>query len=564
MTNTSDIDSVVFFLSESDLFPFVFNVRASTADLTYETTASGSVVILTPYDRSVSTHADALRAANAAWGAENDISVSWKSFAEGTDYRNDYIAQVLDACKNKEMGVFDVVWLESSEVGLLADCMEDLWSWSETIAVEHGGVVARGAVVNERLVGLPAELAFGIMLYNSDLLEKYGYYYYPSDIDELEEMAITVLTGERALENYKLSGWTGPLTETEDLISWATEWFAGIKQTILSDTGSVTIGTTAVASFLARLTVWLAEDIIDDLDVDTTDMAAATTRFRNKQSIFLRTTTAHVPEIIASPPSFDWGIAPVPSQLENGLGIGTAEGWFVGVFKYSSNKPGAVRVAEYLTSEAYQKAKILDLGASMVGTYPNFFLDKSICEAYGTVADVSLCSTYAQVSLTRRPIPQAGVHYANLSSQVQETLMEVMTGETYIITALTALDASLRVLFGQPAVADLGLEIDESTVIRPSKKTPENVETQLAGLLAVAAVTAVIVALLRRQQRRKMEQKLIAGNPSSPTRAAQEMQQADNREENGAAGKGKSRAGDERGDSDENAALIEKSDTIEI
>ncbi|TPX62805.1 hypothetical protein PhCBS80983_g00021 [Powellomyces hirtus] len=532
------------------------------ADPLYRTTASGSVTILTDNARSTAPHAAALKAAHATWGNSQNINVQWQQYGEGTEYREHYVNEVLDACEKKMMGGFDVVWVRADQVGNLAECLEDLWSWNEAMAVEHGGVVARGGLVNDRLVAVPAELSFGIMLYNLELLQRYGYVYPPATMNELEEMATAVLAGERVLENFRLSGWTGPLTANEDLTSVTTEWLAGMHASILSDTGNITIATTQTANFFARITSWIEAGILSIEDIGTLDMAGAIDRFFDKRSIFLRTTTQHVPSIVANPPRFTWGIAPVPSQLESGLGVGTAEGWFVGVYKYSTNKAAAVKTAEWLTSQDYQKDKILDLGAAMVGTYPNFLLDRAVCNEYGTVSDVSLCGVYSQVSLTRRPVTQSGKKYEAVSTATQNAVLDVMTGKTYIITALVNLDATLRSIMGYPPQV-VTIAIDDNVVIvRPGKKTPEKVGTQLAGLCVIATVTGVVVTLLRRKQRKDMERELMAGNQQANQQgaAAEEMQQTV--KEGDGNGKGKGRANEE--DHAEDAALIQKSDKIEI
>ncbi|KAJ3167352.1 hypothetical protein HDU88_002274 [Geranomyces variabilis] len=540
---------------------------AATANPAYKSTASGPVSILTTHERASASDAAGLKQTQTAWAAAENISISWRTFADGASYRDNYVAQVLDACARKEAGAFDVVWVRADVVGLLADCLEDLWAWNEAIAVEHGGVVARGGVVADRLVAIPAELSFGIMLYNRQLLERYSYEDAPETVEELESMSTTILAGERVLENYALSGLAGPLASDENFMSFATEWLAGFKGTVLNDAGNVTVATTPIATFLARVTSWLQANVLDEADVGTATADDALARWTDKRSIFLRTTTAQVPAIIADPPSFDWGVAPFPSQLASGLGVGIAEGWFVAAYRYSANKPAAVKTAEMLASADYQKAKILADGAAMVGTYPNFLLDRAVCDRYGYVSDVSLCSIYSQVSLARRPVTQAGANYEAVSAATRSSLLEVLTGKTPIITALTELDSTLRGILGQPPATDLNFGIDDDvTVVRPGKKVPDQVATQLMGLFVVIAVTGVVVTLLRRKQRRDLERELIAGNPPPGQGAAgQEMQQT--QPGVGASGdsKGKEKAGSGGARPDEESeSLIQKSDKIAI
>ncbi|KNC99380.1 uncharacterized protein SPPG_05624 [Spizellomyces punctatus DAOM BR117] len=540
---------------------------SSSANPNYAAVAQGNVTVLMPYDRAHNSYAPDLKLAQQAWGEANNVSVHWKDFGPDVDY-DAYVQRVIQACASGEDD-FDVIWVEASYVGVLADCLIDVWAWSDTLGSDHIGAVARGGVIKDRLVALPAELSFGILLYNMDLLTRYNYYSPPASVAEMEEMAAQILIGEKVMEHQALCGLTGAMFG-EPLASMATEWLAGIGAALVNDTGDVTIATTPVAGLFASVINWLQSGILDQADVGTADMDAAIARFTNGNAIFLRTTTSMLPQIMNTLESawFGWGVAPVPSQLENGLGVGTIDGWFTGVYRHSKNPAAALRTVEWLTSAEYQKQKILKVGTRMVGTFPQFLLDRQICQAYGSVRDVSLCLIYSQVNLARRPIPQTGAKYPNISLTFQKFLLNLLDGNTYIITGLENLDKSLRTQLDLPP-RDYSIILDPGVIGRPGKIIPQKVGTQLAGLFLVVGVTALVVFLYRRKQRLDLQSELRASAASvveaarqggAPTGESHEMGQV-KEEKTARKSKGKEKEEDPYG---ENTSLIQKSEKIEI
>ncbi|KAJ3190387.1 hypothetical protein HDU85_000683 [Gaertneriomyces sp. JEL0708] len=533
-------------------------------DTNYTRVASGNVTLLMPWDRATNAYAPTLKSVQQAWGASNNISVNWRLVSGSYD---DYVNTILDACE-KDEGAWDVVWIRADMVGKMSHCLKDIWAWNEAAAVEHGGVVARGAVVDDRLVGLPAELSFGIMLYNDDLLEKYGFPYPPGNLDELESMATAILKAERTLERYWMCGWAGPLSASENLTTVVSEWIGSVSGTILTETSSgdldVSVATSPVANLFVRLVQWISQGVICSEDVGSATPDSSLQKFIDGKTIFLRTSTDMLKRIIDAKPSFNWGVAPLPSNLESGLGVGGVDGWYVGAYKYAPNPEAAVKTAEWLSSAGYQRDKILTVGMGMVGTYPEFLLDRQVCNVYGSVGGVSLCLTLSQVFLVRRPVGLAGPLWHNVSTAIQERVLQILQGDTYIVTGLQALDQKIRGILDLPPSNSTGPIIADPTVTKPGKAAIRKVGTQLSGLFLVVCITAVVVLLLRRKQRHDMEleEKMKAEAERGPE-ARVEMQAAsiDDEEERKKARKlkGKGRATDE-----EEQGLIDKSEKIEI
>ncbi|KAI9097034.1 hypothetical protein DFS34DRAFT_581145 [Phlyctochytrium arcticum] len=523
-----------------------------------------------PYERATNAWSADLKAAQKAWGAANNITITWRDFGPSVDYAG-YVDRVMKACQNGTLDDFDVIWLEASYVGELSDCLLDLWAWNDALGADHSGTVARGGYIKDRLVALPAELSFGILAYNWDLLATYDYPYPPEDIPEMESMATAIITGERARDHSTLSGLTGAFVG-EDLSSFAYEMLASVGGNLINETtGVVSVAHTPVANLLARMLMWISTGIIDQNDIGQTTMDQAIARWVTGESVFLRTTTSNIPKLIEimnskGQDAFNWGVSPVPSGEDQRLGSGATEGWYTGVYKNSKNKGAALRTVEWLTSQLYQEQKILKVGPKMVGTYPPFLINPKICSAYGSVRDQHLCLVYSQVDLVRRPVTETGPLYLNVSAIFQNFMKDVLMGNTYPITALKTLDSTLRVLLGNPPTDYSSLEITDTSIGKPGKIVPKNIMTQLTGLFFVVSVTAIVVLLYRRKRRDNLHKKLrasaqavVENTVTTEGGVPPEMEQVEKQRQ---ADKGKGVANDDS--YEEDASLIQKSEKIEL
>ena len=73
-------------------------------------------------------------------------------------------------------------------------------------------IMSRLLTLGQPIVSLPAEADFGMIYYNMDILNRYGFDAPPKDIAELETQMTTIIQAEHALENYGLSGITSEYT----------------------------------------------------------------------------------------------------------------------------------------------------------------------------------------------------------------------------------------------------------------------------------------------------------------------------------------------------------------
>ncbi len=137
-----------------------------------------------------------------------DITVEFiQGPASATDRYGLYLQTFQAQSADIDVMQIDVIW-----PGDLAEHLVDLNQYGAAdVTPEHFEAIVVNNTVDGALVGMPWFTDGGLLYYRTDLLEKYGYDAPPVTWDELEEMAQTIMDGERADGNqdfwgYRLAG----------------------------------------------------------------------------------------------------------------------------------------------------------------------------------------------------------------------------------------------------------------------------------------------------------------------------------------------------------------------
>ncbi|TPX31793.1 hypothetical protein SmJEL517_g04984 [Synchytrium microbalum] len=530
-----------------------------TPDTSYDVNGRGTVRVLVPRDRYEAPNSATLLRTQQAWAQASGLSIQWVPMASGTTYQ-DYLTVVLEMCnqtvasftrsssvQTSDYAPIDLVWIDAASGGILSDCLIDMWGWDSTLGGGHNSVILNGGVVpavnnrTKRLVSLPAEADFGLMYYNLDILNRYGFSEPPKDLAEFETQLTTIIQAEHSLENYGLCGITSEYSATEGLTVNAIEWIRLGGGSILSSSlNNVTVATTASAQILVRVASWVTSNLIDPRDLSSTSDADAVNRFLDGKAVFLRSWTGVIRSLRASS-SFNWGVMPmIPLENSGGVNPSVVGGWWLGVSRAAANPAAAIRVVKYLTSLGYQRMNTINGGANwMIPTYPSLMNGK-ICGRWTFVSmidpqflsspnitstipsDVSVVNTIGSdvanlvqnVNITLRPALATSNLYAALSYQVSTTVNSVLLGQIWVVDALGTLDTSLRVLLGQsllnaPNITNIDSSLNNGTTTGRGHASPSWLKTQLGGLLLVVALTCAGAALYKRkmmlQRKRKSD-----------------------------------------------------------
>ncbi|TPX40202.1 hypothetical protein SeMB42_g06095 [Synchytrium endobioticum] len=495
-------------------------------DPSYDSNGRGTVRILVPREKYESPNAASQLRTQQAWGQASGLDIHWVPMASGSTYK-DYLTVVLRLCNTSingftmtsatptEYDPIDLIWIDGASGGILSDCMIDLWSWDASLGGGHdplyllGGIVPAMGNRTKKLVSLPAEADFGMIYYNMDILNRYGFDNPPNDITELETQMTTIIQAEHALENYGLSGITSEYTPTEGLTVNVVEWLGVSNTSLLSLSNNVTVATTAFAQILVRVASWVSSSLIDPRDLQSSSDAASVDRFVSGKAIFLRSWTTSVIKQLRATASFSWGFMPI-IPLENGGGINPSVigGWWLGVPKSAKNPAGALRVIKYMTSLGYQRMNVINAGPTgnwAIPSYPALMNDASVVNVIGP----NVASYFLKANKTIRPSLVTGSLYTNFSSQVSATTSKILSGESWVVDALGGLDRSLRVLLDQSLLNSPNMSDIDSTISTPTTNrghSPAWLKTQLAGLLLVISVVIVGAAMHRRKVAYQIQQ----------------------------------------------------------
>src|SRR5262245_15105199 len=113
----------------------------------------------------------------------------------------------------------DVIW-----AGILSQFLMDLKPYfSAEIAAQSTEILAR-YTVGDKVLGIPYHAYIGVLLYRTDLLERYGYREPPRTWTELEAMASRIQEGERARGQKDFWGFVWQGDAGEGLTCAGLEW----------------------------------------------------------------------------------------------------------------------------------------------------------------------------------------------------------------------------------------------------------------------------------------------------------------------------------------------------
>lgn len=307
----------------------------------------------------------------------------------------------------------DVIW-PGAFATHLADLTEafgdDVDMWYDTI-VENN-------TIDGRLVGAPWFGDFGILYYRTDLLEKYGFDGPPTTWDELEEMAQTIVDGERA-ENPEFAGFVFQGNAYEGLTCNALEWIASVGGGTLVEDGEVTIDNDEAKAILNQARGWVGT--ISPRGVTGYQEEDARNAFQGGNAAFMRnwpyaySLAGGADSSVAG--NFDVGPLPSASGTDP---VGTLGGWQLAVSEYSAHKEASIELVRYLTSPEVVKWR------AIVSSFVP--LVREVAEDPEVIAAQPYLENLADVVRVTRPSASAGELYNEVSTEIFQGVNEILNG----------------------------------------------------------------------------------------------------------------------------------------
>ncbi|KAK6092063.1 hypothetical protein MT418_007591 [Batrachochytrium dendrobatidis] len=474
----------------------------------FKTTGSGHVNIRAMPTQSAPS-ASSLQL-QASWAKLNNITIAYSSYPNLPKTNNDVAGAILDACRdlNQTHDTFDLVWISVDMIGDVSDCFIDLWAWDDGFGQNLQKDLLDAGVVSDRLVAIPADIQTTMLMYNKNYLSVHGYYTPPTSIQDMEFMLQDILQNERAVENYKLSGYTSSFQDPQSWPILVSEWIACSNASIITPDGNVTIADSDFALLLTHISTWVNTGIIDLNDIDTFGQSEALSRFVQGQAVFLHTTSNDLAAVLGrngnSAVIFDVGVIGMPALNGIGSGIGGADtfgvvdGYALAVYRYSKNIDAALKVLEYLVSDVYEKSEFTSPDEQGDFDFPinRHLLQDPVIATHLTDPITNL---YQNITLTNRPATMVGSHYNNISLLITATMTNIFHGVSDIRTLLDELDTKLLKELGKKPRNTL-TDVDNApppVITLPGRKQIQYMGVQVALLFIVIGITVGVILCRR-------------------------------------------------------------------
>jgi trehalose/maltose transport system substrate-binding protein len=365
--------------------------------------------------------------------AETGIRVN---FIAGPESATERISQYLELLEagSSEIDVYqiDVIW-----PGMLGEHMLDLNSGLADEASQHFPAIVANNTVDGRLIAIPFFTDVGLLYYRTDLLEKYGYTQPPETWAELEEMAFTIQSGERAEGNPDFWGYVWQGAAYEGLTCNALEWqaSAGGGQ-IIEVGGLISVNNPQAAAAFTQAAAWIGH--ISPPGITGHQEEDSRSIWQAGNAAFMR----------------NWPYAYAKGQAADSLiqdkfavtllptgGVRHADtlgGWQLAVSRYSQNPEEAIRFVQYMTSSEVQLQR--SIAGAFLPTLPALYDHPEALAAnpyYQDLKEVFLGGAVA------RPSNITGERYNDVSVAYFTAVHTILTQQQEAAQALAALEQEL-------------------------------------------------------------------------------------------------------------------------
>jgi len=327
----------------------------------------------------------------------------------------------------------DIVW-----PGMLH---QDLLDLSPYFANELASLDASLQVpytINGRVVAVPYHTNVGVLMYRTDLLEKYGFRAPPQNWNELEQMALRIQTGERKAGDKDFWGFVWPGAASEALTCEGLEWqLSEGGGEIVEPDGSVSVNNRNAIRAWERAKHWIGW--ISPLAVTSYEEWDAINKFDHSGKAAFRRSWAS-DYLLSQPPHSPVdekiGVTSIPAGARGEAAV--LGGFGLGVSRTSAHQKEAVALVRFLL----RKEEELE-GQRRDGDMPTYIKVHSLPSVLTAYARPELGTLDKESKVVSRPAAQTGADYEKVSRAYAQALHSVLTGETAAPQAAAGLETQL-------------------------------------------------------------------------------------------------------------------------
>lgn len=326
----------------------------------------------------------------------------------------------------------DIVW-----TGMLHEDLLDLSSYFANEMASADPSLVAAYRINGKVVAVPYHTNVGVLIYRTDLLEKYGFRAPPQNWNELEQMALRIQNGERkAVKDFWGFVWPGAASEA--LMCEGLEWqlSEGGGQIVEPD-GRASVNNPNAIRAWKRAKHWIgwisppAVTSYEEWDaINKLDHSGKAAFRRSWASDYL---LSHPSQ---SPVDGKIGMTTIPAGAGGEAAV--LGGFGLAVSRTSAHPAEAVALVRFLLRKEEELEAQRRQGA--MPTYVRVHSLPSVLKAY---ARPELGTLDKQSKVVSRPAAQTGAEYERVSRAYAQALHSVLTGETAAPEAAARLETQL-------------------------------------------------------------------------------------------------------------------------
>ncbi|HEX4170254.1 MAG TPA: extracellular solute-binding protein [Bryobacteraceae bacterium] len=310
---------------------------------------------------------------------------------------------------------FDLAWSSHlrSELADLRDALGD------RIHDELPGTVD-SVVAENRVMGAPFFIDYGLLFYRTDLLQKYGFSHPPATWNELETQARIIQRGERGAKHQNFWGYVWQGDAYEGLTCNALEWqYSQGGGNLVTAGREANIANPRAVEAFAQAARWIGTisppGVLAYTEEDSRDV------WQSGNAAFLRN-WAYVYALAKADPQIAsrFAVSPLPAGFDSHSSVIGA--WYLGIPVSSRNRSRAIAFIRFMTSRRVQVRRALAEGnwPTLKTAYDDPQLRKS---------ELFEIASEAANRIIRRPVALLGSLYPCVSDVYARGIHRILSGE---------------------------------------------------------------------------------------------------------------------------------------
>jgi trehalose/maltose transport system substrate-binding protein len=342
----------------------------------------------------------------------------------------------------------DVIWS-----GILSQDLIDLTPYFPADVASAPPEILASYTVGGKVLAIPHHAYMGVLLYRTDLLQRYGYREPPRTWVELETMASRIQAGERARGEKDFWGFVWPGAASEDITCAGLEWQVSEGGGhIIEDDRTISVNNQQAMLAWQRARRWVGS--ISPPSVVSYSKWDADNAWSSGKTAFLRGWASDYSLItgLTPPPAGTtrYGVTSVPGGM--GGRASTLGGNGLAVSRASTHSREAIELVRFLRGRDVERAR--DAARSEPPAWLQLLELPTVLKPFSPPAE----SQHPGGRVVARPSVAAGAQYEDVTRAYIREVRSVLTGEKLPSAAAEALEQELVAITGfrrgSPATRD--------------------------------------------------------------------------------------------------------------